>query len=148
MTVATTEAVRKSIFVNVSPEDAFRVFTEETTSWWPLHRYGVHGDNSESVTFDARTGGTVVERAKDGTETVWAEVVDADPPNRLLLRWHPDVPEEQATEVEVRFVADGDGTRVELEHRGWERLGERAERSRANYDGGWNEVLGCYASAA
>jgi hypothetical protein len=48
----------------------------------------------------------------------------------------------------VRFVPDGDGSRVELEHRGWERLGEAAAEAREGYDTGWDTVLGLYASAA
>ena len=29
-------AIRKSLIVGVPPETAFRVFTEEMGSWWPL----------------------------------------------------------------------------------------------------------------
>jgi uncharacterized protein YndB with AHSA1/START domain len=58
---------------------------------------------------------------------------------------NPDA--EAATEVEVRFTPDGAGTRVELEHRGWERLGATAAESREGYNGGWNEVLARYATS-
>ena len=50
----------------------------------------------------------------------------------------------EATELEVQFAADGDGTRVELDHRGWEILAERAKETRNSYDSGWGEVLGHY----
>lgn len=50
-------------------------------------------------------------------------------------------------EVEVRFEPDGDGTRVELEHRGWEHYGDEAEQAMAGYEGGWDVVLGRYLSA-
>jgi len=42
-----------------------------------------------------------------------------------------------STEVEVRFVPFDGCTRVELEHRGWERLGELANTARIDYDQGW-----------
>ena len=42
----------------------------------------------------------------------------------------------------MRFSPEGDGTRVELEHRGWERVAADAETKRANYDSGWDVVLG------
>jgi hypothetical protein len=43
---------------------------------------------------------------------------------------------------------EGDGTRIDLEHRGWERLGDRAAEARPQYDEGWESVLGLYARAA
>ena len=39
------------------------------------------------------------------------------------------------------------GPGVELEHRGWERLGDEAAKSRKNYDGGWEHVLGRFVAA-
>jgi hypothetical protein len=46
----------------------------------------------------------------------------------------------------VRFTPyeDGSGTRVELEHRFWERW-EDGETARGNYDSGWEFVLGRFA---
>ena len=51
------------------------------------------------------------------------------------------------TEVEVRFTAEGDGTRVDLEHRGWERAGAAAENQSTGYGQGWDTVLARYAAA-
>ncbi len=50
--------------------------------------------------------------------------------------------------VQWYLVPDGAGTRVELEHRGFERLGERGEVARASYDGGWPTVLGRFVEQA
>lgn len=36
-------------------------------------------------------------------------------------------------------------TRVELDHRGWEALGEATEESFASYETGWDLVLGAFA---
>ena len=82
------------------------------------------------------------EVSSSGEKGHWATVVDWDPPTRLVLAWNILEREGDATEVEVRFVPEGDGTRVELEHRGWERVAADAEPKRANYDSGWNVVLG------
>jgi hypothetical protein len=41
-----------------------------------------------------------------------------------------------------------DHTRVELEHRGWERLGDQGHRSRAGYESGWPSVLAAFAATA
>jgi hypothetical protein len=39
---------------------------------------------------------------------------------------------------------DDDRTRVRLEHRGWDRIGERGPAGRAGYERGWDTVLGGY----
>ena len=57
----------------------------------------------------------------------------------------PGARRREATELEVRFAAEGDGTRVDLEHRGWEILAERAQESRERATtSGWGDVLGYY----
>ena len=46
------------------------------------------------------------------------------PPARLAYLWYLGRDRADATEVEIRFLAQGtEATRVEIEHRGWERLG-------------------------
>jgi hypothetical protein len=53
-----------------------------------------------------------------------------------------------ATEVEIRFTATGPGaTRVEIEHRGWERLGSAASAWRAQNRAGWQSLLPHYQAA-
>jgi hypothetical protein len=42
---------------------------------------------------------------------------------------------------------DGE-TRVELEHRGWEELGEAAGSARRGYEAGWEEALAQYVREA
>ena len=81
----------------------------------------------------------------EGEKGHWATVTAWEPPGRLVLAWNVLQAESVATEVEVRFVADGDGTRVELEHRGWEALAEGGAEKRSSYDTGWDFVLGRYA---
>lgn len=140
MTAATTAAIRKSIFVHATPERAFALFTEGIATWWPLHRYGVYDAEAEGVAFE---NDALVEHGSGGRTSTWGEVLAWEPPSRLVLAWHPGrSAEEMPTEVEVRFSADGEGTRVDLEHRGWERLDEERRVRRVNYDRGWPEVLG------
>ena len=84
----------------------------------------------------------------DGAEGNWGTVLVWEPPSRVVLAWKPNTTPDPPTEVEVRFTPQGDGTLVELEHRGWERLGVAAERARAGYGQGWVGVLALFASAA
>jgi hypothetical protein len=62
----------------------------------------------------------------------------------VAFTWHPGHAEAEAMDVDVRFTRDGDGTRVELEHRGFERLGKMAKKAYRGYPMGWDYVLGLY----
>lgn len=136
------EPVRKSIEVNLSPDAAFRRFTEEIAAWWPLRTHSVSEEKAESVVFETRTGGRIYELSRDGAMHVWGTVIACDPPERVVFSWHPGREDDTAQEVEIRFLASERGTRVELEHRGWEALGEEAESMRSRYSEGWEYVLG------
>ena len=70
-----------------------------------------------------------------------------EPASRLVFSWHPGRHASTAQEVELRFTETGDGARIELEHRGWEILGEEAVKIREGYETGWDFVLGRYISA-
>ena len=147
MQAVSVEPVRRSVTVGRSVEEAFALFTEGISSWWPFATHSIGGENAVEAIFEHREGGRVYERLADGTEHEWADITAWEPPHRFVLGWH--VNPERETEVEVRFVPAGEGTRVELEHRGWERLTESvAATSRRNYDVGWQEVLGKYEAAA
>jgi Activator of Hsp90 ATPase homolog 1-like protein len=137
MATQTIEAIRKSVTVALPASRAFVVFTDEISTWWPLASHSYGGEKTTKAVFEPREGGRVYEVQADGTQADWATVTEWDPPNGFVLDWKicPST-------VEVRFVERNGSTRVELEHRGWERAGDGAEAMRANYDGGWDFVLG------
>jgi DNA-binding transcriptional ArsR family regulator len=141
--------VVKTIVVPLSPERAFDLFFEGMGSWWPLRTHSVFEDGAANVAVDPREGGHIVERAKDGREADWGEFTVWDRPRRAAFTWHPGYEDASATEVEVRFSPEGGLTRVDLEHRGWAALGDRAETTRAGYETGWNSVFAVsFGSAA
>ena len=90
---------------------------------------------------DGGVGGRILERAADGRTAAWGEILVWDPPHRAVFTWHPGYDDASATEVEVRFSTEGELTRVDLEHRGWDALGERASATREGYETGWNLVF-------
>jgi uncharacterized protein YndB with AHSA1/START domain len=146
----TTDLVlRKTISVARPPEVAFRVYTEGVASWWPARTHSIGHERVETVVLEGRVGGRFYERLDDGTEHDWGEITTWDPPERLGMTWHPGRGRETAQQIEIRFIAEGQGTRVEVEHTGWETLGDQAEATLANYDSesGWTGVLGQYAEA-
>lgn len=139
------EPVRKSITVRWRPEVAFRRFTEEIASWWPLRKHSVGGERSQDVVFESRPGGRIYEVIEGGEEAVWGTLIEYDAPHRVEFTWHPGREPSTAQRVEVRFSAAADGTRVDLVHSGWETFGEGAREMRDEYDRGWTFVLGRYA---
>jgi uncharacterized protein YndB with AHSA1/START domain len=139
--------LRKTITVARPPEVAFRVFTEGLASWWPARTHSVGHERVDTIVLEGHVGGRFYERLDDGTEHDWGEITTWDPPGRLGMTWHAGRDPETAQQLEIRFVAEDDGTRVELEQTGWEVLGDEAEATRANYASGWTGVLGSYAEA-
>jgi uncharacterized protein YndB with AHSA1/START domain len=139
--------VRKSVVVNCSPEQAFELFTERKTEWWPYETHAASGEKPAEVIYEPRVGGRVYDRLNDGRENQWGTVLAWEPPHRVAIEWNVN-PENPVTELEVRFMPEGDGTRVELEHRGWERYGEAAQESFGSYNSGWDFVLGRYVDRA
>jgi uncharacterized protein YndB with AHSA1/START domain len=144
-TQAVVEPVHKTLTVKCSPERAFEVFTRELGTWWPLGTHSIGGDTITEVVFEEHVGGRIYERHADGGEGEWGRVLAWDPPTRFVMTWYPGSDATKATELEVRFAPEGEGTRVDLEHRGWEILAEQARESRSGYDSGWGDVLAEYS---
>jgi len=150
----TMAPITRSILVRAPVDRAFRVFTERFGEWWPLSLYSrVVDEELESISatgavIEGRDGGRVYEVRSDGTEAEWGTVLAWEPGARLVLAWKPNARPHPPTEVEVRFIPEGDGTRVDLEHRGWELLGDRAAEARVSYDKGWPMVLDRFVSLA
>ncbi len=144
--LAEMRPITKSVRVGVGVERAFELFTAGVGTWWPLETHSVSESRAETVVLEGRQGGRLYERTSDGEEHLWGTVVVWEPPRRLVYTWHPGRGEETRQDVEMSFTPDGDGTRVDVEHRGWERLGDEAPAAMRSYDSGWDYVLGeCYA---
>lgn len=148
-----TTVVRHDVLVRGTPEQAFTAFTGRMDEIKP-REHNLLGAPIVSTTLEPRVGGHIVDRAEDGSECRWARVLAYDPPDRLVFSWdigptwqlEPD--SENASEVEVRFVAEGpEHTRVSLEHRHLDRHGPGwpAVRDGVAGDGGWPLYLSRYA---
>ena len=150
-----TAPVRKSIVVETGAAHAFAVFTAGIDRWWP-HDKGIdQGPIARSV-IEPLVGGRWYTRHADGSEVTVGHVRVWEPGARLVVgweisaQWKPDARVELASEVEVRFIAESPArTRVELEHRDFERMGKAdGESMRGHVDGGWPGMLECYAREA
>ena len=147
-TDTTVQPVRRTVVVDRPVEDAFRVFTEGIGEWWALDVHSLSLDRTgapaETAVMEGRLGGRLYERMSDGAEADWGRLHVWEPPHRVAFEWYVTG---TPTHVDVRFTAEGDGTRVELVHSGFDRL-EDAGRRRNGYDEGWALGLARYAEAA
>ncbi len=135
-THAAETSVRTSITVQAPAERAFFLFTEGIGTWWPPDHHLLKAPLAEMV-FEPHEGGHIYDRGVDGSECRWARVLTYEPPTRVVFswdidaRWQLETDPAKASEVEVRFTAEGpDRTRVELEHRNLERHGDGWEQLR------------------
>ena len=106
------------------------------------------GDGNLTVIVEGRPGGRIFERTAAGAEHDWGEVTIWEPPTRLGYLWHLRRDRLDATDVEIRFIDRGDATtRVEIEHRGWERMGAEGQTHRDRNRGGWDTLLPHFVAA-
>lgn len=136
------EPLRKSVTVELPPEDAFELFTSRMESWWPIAVHSISQERAVGLVLEPGVGGRLFEVRDDGETFPWGAVTAWEPPTRVVFSWHPGQTPDSAQEVEVRFRKGQDGTLVELEHRGWAKLGKEAREVRRDYAAGWDEVLG------
>jgi uncharacterized protein YndB with AHSA1/START domain len=153
---ATTSAVRHEVTVPIDSERAFKLFTEEIGAWWPSEDYKIL-DCPVTEVFEPREGGRWYERGEDGSEFTVGTILVWEPPARFVMTWQltpdwqPETDLERATKVEVRFEEEeGGGTRVSLEHRGFEAYGESGAKMRGEVgsEGGWPALMKLYEEEA
>jgi len=136
--------VVKMVTVRATPARAFEIFARDIARWWPLATHHIAPDPVECC-IEPYVGGRVFERAANGEETPWGVVLAYTPPQRLSFSWFVGIAPEQAQQIDLRFAPEGPGTRVELTHSGWEKLGDAAAALRERYDRGWATVFERYA---
>jgi hypothetical protein len=141
-----TDPLKLSFDVACSAEHAFAVWTSGIGTWWPPD-HTVTGQ-ADRVVLQSGVGGRIYERTSDGVEHDWGEVIVWAPPTQLTYLWHIGQDRTDATEVEIHFLAQGSAsTRIEIEHRGWERLGAVGEERRSQNRGGWQTLLPHFEAA-
>lgn len=154
MTEANTRSlhdpIRQATTVRSGREHAFEVFVRRIGDWWPTETHSLGQEKVVAVHFEEELGGRVYETWGDGHQREWGRVITWEPPERFAITWQTL---SQTTEVELRFRELAPAlTRVEVEHRGWERL--PAEEVIAwttppsGYSEGWRLILARFEEAA
>ena len=148
-------SVRKVVTVQAPSAVAWRVFTQQMGTWWPLAIYKIGKANAVDAVIEPHVGGRWYERGDDGSTCDWGHVLAWEPHSRLVLTWDISadwqIDPSLNTEIEVRFIADGkNATRVEFEHRRLDRYGARRDEMRRIFEteGDWGRLLALFAEAA
>ena len=142
------EPLRIAFDVGSPPERSFELWTARTSVWWPA-THTVSGRSHVEAIIEPGIGGRIFERTPEGEEHEWGRVTAWEPPRRIAYLWHLRQDRADATEVEITFTeAEGVGTTVSIEHRGWERLGARGPMRREQNQSGWAGLLPQYRAAA
>ncbi|MEL7116651.1 MAG: SRPBCC domain-containing protein [Pseudomonadota bacterium] len=139
-----TDPIIKELTVPLTPERAFRLFTEEMSDWWPLDTHSLSasdGDVARAVKVPDHVGAQVEETKPDGSRVPWGRVTEYDPGAAFGMSWHVGQAEDMASHVRVTFTEAPNGTQVRLIHDVWETMGPQAKETRAGYDTGWDFVL-------
>lgn len=144
--------IRKEANAPLPQARAFEVFTQHIGRWW-FPGQGIGPSPFKDIIIEPRVGGRWFERAADGLETDWGDVLAWEPPGRVVLAWRigPDWKFAPAisTELEIRFEAvDATSTRVSLEHRELDGLGPDGRAMAEAMDGGWGALLGRFVEFA
>lgn len=115
-------AVIVSLRVPASPEEAFDIFTQEIGAWWQpgaLFQLTPRGDGALRFEEEAR----LVTQLPSGKVYEIGKVIAWDRGQLLAFSWRQaSFTPDQVTQVEVRFEAVGEETRVTVEHRGWDTI--------------------------
>ncbi len=117
-----TSRVLVALRVRATPERAFEAFTGEIARWWrpnALFQFTPRGPGV--LSFEPGPDGRFIETLPNGKVFEIGRIRAWEPPQRLVFGWRQAAfAKGQDTEVEVRFDAMGEETRVTVEHRGWD----------------------------
>ena len=144
----TSPVVTVAVEVAVEPAVAFDVFTDEIGRWWrPGPINWNYSDRAVGMRIEPGVGGRWIEVHDEATGEGFehGRVLVWEPGRRLVLRYADRGHDIDGTEVEVRFEAVEGGSRVTLEHRGWERVeAGLAARKIELKRWGWANIAGWY----
>lgn len=105
-------------------ERVFDASVNEIGAWWrPDRTFATTPRPPGRLAFEPGEGGRLTETLANGKVFEIGRITAWDPPGRLVFTWrHATFPPDLFTEVEVRFEAAGEETRVSVEHRGFDRV--------------------------
>ncbi|HMR06322.1 MAG TPA: SRPBCC domain-containing protein [Polyangiaceae bacterium] len=149
MSATSGDSAAASVYVAVSVQDAFEVFTGEIDLWWRGGlKFRIAGARPGRLNFEQRLGGRLFETVQfaDGERTFEVgSVVVWEPPLRVALEWrNVNFKPHEKTLVEVTFTPSGPGTMVRVEHRGWSTLPDGHPARHGLVDAAFSRMIGMW----
>ena len=150
-------AIRESVTVPLTPDQAFALFRDGFGAWWPADYTYSGPAGLGSISLGMKSGDLCHEIGPHGFRVDWGRLLDVEAPSRLRFLWQiapdrtPQPDPAQSSEVEVCFTPSASGdTVVRLTHSGFERCGEAgaAYRAEMGSEYGWRWLLARFADHA
>lgn len=150
-----SHTIEHSVQVPVSAAKAFDFFVDELATWWPA-AYTWSQEVLQDMVIEPQVNGRCYEKGPNNFICDWGRVLVWEPPHRLVFSWQISPRREpvpnpaKASEVEVRFTADGpQTTQVVLTQRHMDRHGEGSEMYQEMMASpqGWPYILAQFVTA-
>lgn len=138
--------IERQITVAVSPDTAFRVWTERVSLWWPKG-HNPFGDPKATLHMDAGVGGRFFARNASGEERDIGRVLLWGPPDHLQMSFYMGTGPAHPTQLDVTFIATESGTRVEVKHIAGTAGDERFNNVAVRFQAAWTQVTEAFQTA-
>jgi uncharacterized protein YndB with AHSA1/START domain len=118
-----TSRVLVALRIAAPPVRVFEAFTVEIGQWWRPNALFPSSGRPGRLAMQPGVGGRVTETLDDGEVVEIGRILVWEPPQRLVFTWRPtSFRPDQETEVRVGFEAVTEGSRVVVEHLGWDAI--------------------------
>ncbi|MFM9938165.1 MAG: SRPBCC domain-containing protein [Hyphomicrobiaceae bacterium] len=131
-----------SVLLDMELPKAFTFVTDRIDAWWPIERRHT-GDRSSHIFLLA--SGRFFERAGDGREVELGKVTHWNEPHSIVLDFYIATGPDHPTEVEMRFEAEGQQTRLTVIHRARPESAHLWDERSPRYAASWSIVLAALA---
>lgn len=105
--------IEKPVWLARGQAEAFRLFTEGISGWWPTtHRLSKEADGEVFLL----ASGRFFERTRDGREFEMGRVREWSEPERIVLDFYLGTGPDHPTSVTITFTPENGGTRIGVRH--------------------------------
>jgi uncharacterized protein YndB with AHSA1/START domain len=132
--------VEQSILIAAKRERVWQGWVHEMSAWWSKPYY-IDPEKVTGLFMEPRLGGRLIEEWGGNAGYLIGHVIEWLPPQRLSYTWSEKLWAGIITVVNLEFTTVERQTRINLTHKGFERLPDGAEK-RKSYDHGSADLLG------
>lgn len=130
--------IEKSVWLACGQAEAFRLFTDEVSRWWPAtHRLSKASDGEVFLL----ASGRFFERTRDGREFEMGRVLEWPAVERIVLDFYLGTGPDHPTSVTITFTPESGGTRIDVRHTGTGASAALWNLRAPVFNGSWDSVL-------